>query len=417
MTQRRWTVATLLAICTSGVAACSAVTPTPTHAPSVATSPDRESARPPSLPQPSTPPRASDEPGPSFPPDDLRAEIDIISVDPALTHPILEFVSDGEAILFSSARAEDAGPDAAPDLWRILPPRAEPELLWRNPERNHSIVKITGDLGLVAFVEMPLTGERAWNLWLLPRGAEEAVLVDAHPGDEDVSSLVPSVAVSESSVVWTAFDRGSDGPVSQLRIARAPGWEPQTIHELPAVEAEVWLPSMRGSTLAYTEVHYSPDRSSDERRVFLTSTAADAEPRRLDTSGRATMPIVVEDAVLWKEADRGFSMFNWGRMFRYDLRTETVSRLSTVPQRYVNYPSAGYRFVAWWGADSFRLVVYDLVTDEPRLVATNSIESQGSELRPSLAGDLLVWRHVVAFDPEDLGELRYAFLPPVREPR
>jgi hypothetical protein len=329
---------------------------------------------------------------------------------------VLEFVSDGEAILFSSARAEDVGPDGAPDLWRVLPPRLEPELLWRNPERNHSIVKIAGDLGLVAFVEMPVSGERAWNLWLLPRGAREAVLLDEHPGDEEVSSLVPSLAVHENTVAWTAFDRGPDGAVSQLLVASAPDWQPRTLHELPAVEAEFWLPSLRGSTLAYAEVHYGPDRSTDERHVYLTSTDPDAEPVRLDASGRATMPVVVDDAVLWKEADPGFSMFNWGRMFRYDLSTHTAERLSTAPQGYVNYPSAGGRFVAWWGADSFRLNVYDLVRDEPRLVAVNSTASQESEFRPHLAGDLLVWRHVDVLDADDPGELRYAFLPPVREP-
>jgi hypothetical protein len=37
-------------------------------------------------------------------------------------------------------------------------------------------------------------------------------------------------------------------------------------------------------------------------------------------------------------------------------------------------------------------------------------------LRPHLAGDLLVWRHVRAFDENGPDELRYAFLPPVREP-
>ena len=333
-----------------------------------------------------------------------------------MTHPLLEFVSDGESIVFSSARAEDAGPDGAPDLWRILPPDLQPALVWRNPERNHSIVKIAGDLGLFAFVEMPLTGERAWNLWLLPRGESEAILLDSHPGDEGVSSLVPSIAVHENTVAWTAFDRGADGPVSQLRIAQAPEWQPTTIHELPAAEAEVWLPSLLASTLAYMEVHYSADRSTDERRVYLTTTAADAERVRLDRSGRATMPLVVDGAVLWKEADEGFSIFNWGRMFRYDLRTDTVARLSTSPQHYVNYPSAGGRFVAWWGADSFRLAVYDLARDETRLVAVNSVASDESEFRPHLAGDLLVWRHLRVSDGDDRGELRYAFLPPVREP-
>lgn len=406
----RWQVAGLLAICASGVTACTAVTPNPSPAGSLAT--DSPAAATPSEAAPSI------AVGSKLPDDgDLRAEIEIVSVDPSVTHPLLEFASDGEAIVFSSGRADDAGPGAAPDLWRILPPSTEPELLWRNPERDHAIVKIAGDLGLIAFVEMPLTGERAWNLWLLPRGADAPILLDRHPGDEDVSSLVPSLAVSEQTVAWTAFDRGEDGPVSQLLVARAPDWEPEMIHELSASTAEIWLPSLRGSELAYTEVHYSPDRSTDERRVYLTTSTPGAERRRLDDSGLATMPIVVDDAVLWKEADPGFNMFNWGRMFRYDLRTNQVERLDTAPQPDVNYPSAGSRFVTWWGADSFWLTVYDLVRDEPRLVARNPHESQESEFEPHIAGDLLVWRHVAPLDPDDRGELRYAFLPPLREPR
>lgn len=406
----RWQVAGLLAICASGVAACAAVAPTPSPARSEpaasAVAPQRSMA-------------ASRAPTPSRAPadDDLRAEIEIVPVDPALTHPLLGFVSDGQSIVFSSGRAADAGPDAAPDLWRIVPPAAEPELLWRNPERDHAIVKIAGDLGLIAFVDMPLTGERAWNLWLLPRGADAPILLDRHPGDEDVSSLVPSLAVSEETVAWTAFDRGDDGPVSQLLLARAPDWRPETLHQLPADDAEIWLPSLRGSTLAYTEVHYSADRSTDERHVYLTTTAPNAERRRLDDSGLATMPVVLDGAVIWKEADRGFSMFNWGRLFRYDLRTNGVALLDTAPQPDVNYPSAGSRFVTWWGADSFWLTVYDLARDEPRLVARNTHESQESELEPHVAGDLLVWRHVSPLDPDDPGELRYAFLPPLREPR
>ena len=411
MKRRRWASAALLAACASGMAACTAVIPTPTPADPSATPPSEDATL---SPAPSS--ARSGPPSPSFAEDDLRGEIEIVSIPPELTHPLLEFVSDGESIVFSSARAEDAGPEGAPDLWRIRPPESEPELVWRNPERNHSIVKIAGDLGLFAFVDMPVTGERAWNLWLLPRGEPEAILLDSHPGHEDVSSLVPSIAVHENAVVWTAFDRGPDGPVSQLRSAAAPDWRPRTIRELPAADAEVWLPSLRGPTLAYMEVHYSADRSTDERHVYLTTTAPDAERVRLDASGQATMPIVVEDAVLWKEADPGFSIFNWGRMLRYDLRSETVERLPTSPQHYVNYPSAGSRFVAWWGADSFRLAVYDLVRDETRLVAVNSVASDESELLPHLAGDLLVWRHVRVSDGDDRGELRYAFLPPIREP-
>ena len=348
--------------------------------------------------------------------DELSERVEIRSIDPSLTNPVLEFRSDGESIVFSSGRAPDTAPDATPDLWRISPPKGEAELLWRNPERNHSIVRIAADLGSVAFVDMPVTGERAWSLWFLPRGATTPLLLDTHPGDEDVSSLVPSMALWGETLVWTAFDRGTDGPVSQLRIAQAPDWEPRTIRELLAADAEVWLPSLLGSTLAYVEVHYRDGRTSDERFVFLTDTAPDAEPRRLDASGLATMPVVVDGAVLWKEADPGFAMFNWGRMFHHDLATGTTRRLRLSPQRYVNYPSAGNRYAAWWGADSFQLGVYDLLLDEPQLLFRRPTASDESALRPHIAGDLLVWMHVDVEADGEHGELRYAFLPGVRDP-
>src|SRR6187455_1768193 len=173
----------------------------------------------------------------------LGDELEIGILPREVSGTTLEFVSDGSAILYSSSREPDAGAESAPDLWRYEPGAAEPTLLWRNAERDHSIVKIAGDVGTAAFVEMPITGERAWNLWLVPEPGAEAILLDRHPGDDGVSSLVPSIAVRDSLVAWTAFDRGPDGPVSQLLIARAPAWEPTLLQQRRAAEAELWLPS------------------------------------------------------------------------------------------------------------------------------------------------------------------------------
>jgi hypothetical protein len=401
---RRWTSAALAAG-VWGVAGCSTVTPPLLSEPAAHTA--SPSAEP-------SPPTGSE--APSFATGDLRTEIEVGSIEASLTHPMLEFVSDGHAVVYSSGRAEDAGRDAAPDLWRITPPQRDPELLWRNPSRDHSIVGVVGDLGAYAFVEMPITNERAWNLWLLPRNASVPILLDSHPGDEAVSSLVPSMAISENTVAWTAFDLGSAGPVSQLLMAEGPDWTPVLLHELPAQEAEVWLPSLRGGSLAYMEVHYNDDRSTDERHVYLITATPGAERQRLDESGLATMPMLVDGAVLWKEADPGFNMFNWGRLFRYDLGTGEVRRLFTRPQQYVNYPSAGSRFVAYWGADSFQFSVYDLLLDEARLIERHSTASQESVVRPHIAWDLLVWLHVDTDEAGGESELRWAFLPPLREP-
>lgn len=343
----------------------------------------------------------------------LAAEIEVGHLDPHTTHPILEFASDGRSVIFSSGIAPDSGAEAAPDLWQFEPGRTvAPELVWRNPDRDHSIVKIAGDLGTTAFVDIPTTGERAWNLWLVPEVGADPILLDSHPGDDDVPSLVPSFSVYQPIIAWTAFDRGTDGPVSQLLYAEAPTWTPTVALERPAAEAELWLPSLYGRTVVYSEVRYSTDHQTDERSVHLLRLGVPgAEPRRLDASGRATMPVISDDTVLWKEADPGFNMFNWGRMFQCDIASGEVSPVSIWPQEYVNYPSAGGRFVAWWGADAFSFGVFDLVRDRARLIASYPSKSETNVLRPHIAGDLLVWLYVEGAGPDASSELRYAFLP------
>lgn len=407
--------ATALAVAglTASLAGCaSASVPTPT--PPSATS---------STPAISAVPIATPSAVPTATPDwtslvDLGLELDIGVLGPEHTDDMLEFVSTGDAVLFSSGAASDVGTTTgAPDLWRLEPYVGEPELVWKNPQRDHSLVLLGGDIGTYAFVDMPLTGERAWTLFVLPRNADEAVVLDEHPGDEDVPSFVPSFSVYEGRIVWTAFDRGPNGPVSQLLTAADPTWEPEVLLEYPAAEVELWLPSLLGTDVAYTEVRYSHDGQSDERSVWLMSVADPASTRRLDTTGRATMPVVIPDAVLWKQADRGYNMFNWGRMYRYEREAEEVTLVDITPQTYVNYPSGGQRFAAWRGADSFQFGVYDHVVDEPRLIEVNPPGSDTSVLRPHIHEGLLVWMRVVGSDADAVGELRYAWTPDAAEVR
>jgi len=381
------------------MAACTAAVPSPS-APTIAPTPDQASPG-----DVSPNPVASQRLG-------LGDELEVKTFPRELSGTTLEFVSDGSAILYSSSRAPDAGAESAPDLWRYEPGAAGPTVVWRNPDRDHSIVKIACDVGTAAFVEMPVTGERAWNLWLVPQPGADGILLDRHPGAEDVSSLVPSVSVRESTVAWTSFDRGPDGPVSQLLIAEAPDWTPRLLQERAAAEAELWFPSIYAGRMVYTEVRYAPDRSTDERRVFLLDLAdPTAAPTRLDTTGRATMPLILGDRVLWKETDPGFNMFNWGRMVGCRVPGCHPEPISVAPQEMVNYPSIGERFVAWWGRDAFAFGVYDLERGGARLIARYRDESGDNVLRPHLAGGLLVWLFVDTSLPGTPSELRYAFLP------
>ena len=154
-----------------------------------------------------------------------------------------------------------------------------------------------------------------------------------------------------------------------MLLARAPDWEPTLLLERSAAERELWFPSLHGARVAFSEVVYSPDRTTDQRHVYLLDLGApESEPVRLDHSDLATMPVLVEDTVIWKEADPGFSMFNWGLLWRHDLGGPGPMRLDTAPVDYVDTPSAGSRFVAWSAADSFQFVVYDLLENRPRVI-------------------------------------------------
>jgi hypothetical protein len=364
------------------------------------------------LPSPSSTPASSAEPS-REPAGDLGREIVIESLDTDWTSHMLEFASDGEAVIFSSGALDGSDGEHTPDLWRYVPGAAGPELVWQNPRRDRSLVKIDGEFGTWAFAELPLSGELTWDFWLLPGAGADAILLDTHPGAEDFPDFVPSFDIHEGQIVWTAFDVGPDGaPVSQLLYARAPEWEPRVVVERDARLAELWLPSLRGSQAVYCEVVYSADRSTDERHVYLADLAQpNVPPRRLDTSGRATMPLLlINDGVVWKEADPGFNMFNWGRMFRYDLETGDVAPMGMRPQEYVNYPSGGSRFIAAWGATTADFGVYDYEIGGPRLI--DRYPPEVSILRPHISWDLLVWLHVVTGpEPRPAPEVRFAFLP------
>ena len=349
----------------------------------------------------------------------LAADLEVATLDAATSDSILSFTSTGSAIAFSSNLADDADPDAAPDLWRVTPGGdPEPELLWRNPNRDHSLTALAGDLDAIAFVDIPTTGERAWQLWIVP-GDGAPALLDEHPGDAEVPSLVPSISVYWPVVVWTAFDIGPAGPVSQLLTASAPDWTPELLLERDAALSELWLPSVQETTVAFTEVVYGPDRTTDERRAYLWRfDDPSSEPMRLDGSGLATMPQLVGlDTVVWKEADPGFNMFNWGRLFRHDVGSGAATPMFLgAQQEYVNYPSAGSRFVAWWGSNTAEFGIYDLAREAVRTV--ERYEPTGSEavLRSHVHGDLLAWLYID--DPpigETIVELRYAELPTLKQ--
>jgi hypothetical protein len=252
-------------------------------------------------------------------------------------------------------------------------------------------------------------GARDWNLWLLPHVGDEPVLLDSHPGDEEVSGLLPSMSVYEDRVVWTAFDRGPTGAVSQMLIAEGPDWASVVLQQREARTGELWLPSLRGTSLVYCELTYNGDRTHDERHVFLTDLRQAEPPRQLDSSGRATMPQFVDDGVIWKETDPGFNMFNWGHLVFWNRLTEETRSIPSRLQPDVNHPSAGERFVAVVGYDSAVFEVYDVDRMRWRLIDKYDVRAGEGIYRAHLGGQLLAW---LESKPEGQpAALRWAFLP------
>ncbi len=327
---------------------------------------------------------------------------------------MLDFASDSYAVIYSSGVLDGRSGDAAPDLWRYVPGNPEPELLWRNVARDRQLPKVGGDTDVWAFVETSSRGEPWWKLWVLTEPGGTPIELDASSGDPDTPTLVPSFDVDAGRVAWTAFHpgTGSGTAVSQLWIARAPHWQPQLLREHDATERAYWLPSLRGEQLAYVEVMLADDTADDVRHVMLLDLARpDADARQLDSSGNATMPILLDDGVVWKEPDVGFAMFNWGRLFRYSFTDDRVSTVRTGPQDYVNYPSGGGRFIAMWGSDASVFTIHDLARGASRLIARYDDDAHAIT-RPHLAGDLLVWLHADPGDPGGLpGAIEYAWLP------
>lgn len=387
MNRRTRAVATLVATAVIGTAACTAAVPQPTRVSAPATptlstrAPEGSDALEASPPARTTRPSAN------------RLDLEIGRIDPDWLWPMLEFASDSYGIIWSSGVADGPRGNTAPDLWRWVPGWEEPELLWRNPHRDRQLAKIGGDTDVWVFAEISSEGDDWWNLWLLEEDSPEPILLDALAPGTDVPSLVPSFDVDDGRVAWTSFDVGPEGGsiVSELWLAEAPAWEPRLVARHDAAARALWLPSMYGHQLAYVDVTLAAETADDVRHVMLLDLFdADAVPVQLDTSGNATMPVLTDGGVIWKEPDAGFSMFSWGRLFRYAFDTGTISELRMGSQDYVNYPSGGSRFLAAWGADTSVFSVHDLERRGSRLVVTVEDDSE-SIVRAHVAGELLVW--------------------------
>lgn len=362
-------------------------------------------------PQPSVPAASTT----ALPPAD--ANLEIFDIPQEFTTPLLEAISDGESIVWSSGAAE--GREEAPDLYRYVPGAAEPELIYRNFDRDSYLIPIATAAGRYVFSELNtrLYGQVGWGLWYLEGPNAQPVELDRFDPNREQYSPYPWIAMDSERVVWTS----GHGPVgasrSDLLMVEIPSLERTVLRSEPYDERQMWFVDLDDGRVVYDMVLYATDdHPEEERHVYLLDVRnAAAEPQRLDTTGLAAMPLITGNTVVWKETTLEFDARNWGTLVRHSLTDGTTQPLDFGPNESLNYPAMGDRFVVAWATDDTNFYIHDLVERRALRVLDFEPTSHSGIVRPHVQGDLLVFVEVY-WDPELLVErpllLRWAWLPP-----
>lgn len=357
-----------------------------------------------STPRTESPAPATAPPSPSAP---APVAIDIHEVPTSVTELLQDYRTDGDEIVFSSGPIDDPQM-TAPDLYRYNRDTGTRELIFRNPDRDSNLLPVAVSDGQYAFAELNerLYGPYGWGLWYMSSSQATPRLLDQTDPEQQMPSPLPLMALSGDRIVWQAFHQAADGPRSQLLVAELPDGDKRVLLSArPDTEAQYWSPSLDGDLLVYSVVDYSqPDTP---RYVYLLDLGEpDANPRRLDTSGRAVTPVIHGDSVVWKEAA---DVFDWGTVTYLSLSGTPPIHPDFGRQTELNYPSVGGRFVAAWGRDYGVVYVYDLERQAALLVEEWPESPPAISVRPVISGDLLLW--VSSADPEDSLHLKWATLP------
>lgn len=326
------------------------------------------------------------------------------AIDQRFTTPLLAVATTDTEVLWS------AGPEAdgnfAPDLYRLDVDSAAVERLVRSPDRQANLLPIAGSSAGYAYVRSVYDGNLAiWQLWYVPAGgATEPVLLDEMDPPPEGIAPAPTLALSDSWLVWAAVHVRDGVPTSELTALALGSTASTVLESAPAGDAQYWFPSLDGAGLVYNVLRQRPTDSS--REVYLRDLSTQAPPERLDDTGSAAIPQISGDTVIWKESID--NLLNWGRLVRYSLTSRETTPIVFGDETSLNYPTIGSRFVAAWERSSSTFYVYDLL--EQRSVVVEALEpaSLDVNVRPYVHGRVLAWSHAPA--EGDL-ELRWTLLP------
>jgi hypothetical protein len=378
-------IAVLLAILF--VSGCSDRSPTNAPTPSAIDHPPR------------TPPMTGPKASSVEPPTSLNVE----AVPQAFTTPLLDVATDGTSIVWSSGA--DAGPGVAPDVYQYIPGGSNPVKVFASSDRNATVSPIAVSGHNVMVVEAnPEAKPGAWRLWYVAGPSTKPVLVDQ---SDALQGPYPFVAVDSGRVVWTAFHMRSTGPRSELTVATLPDLHREVLDSTPADRVEHWFPSLDGDNLVYGTVETSA--TSVARHVYLRDVAQPARDAvQLDSTGKAAMPAISGDNVVWKETVD--NVLERGTLVYLSLHDHREIPIPFGDESQVNTPSIGNRFIAADAIDPTRFFLFDLSNSHSVLLREFPATGREVIVRPHLRGDLLVWAHSPAAEGADL-ILEWSHLP------
>jgi hypothetical protein len=333
----------------------------------------------------------------------------------SLTTPLLDVTTDGSQIIWS--KGTPGSTVGAPYLYEYTPGQPSPSIVYSDSDKTATVSPIAVSSSGYAFVEQFSRGgaDIGWRLFYLPHSGQRPISVETSETDPaSFNGLIPQITLTKHYLVWTAVHDVNGNGQFYLRAYSIDTGQITTLQTSPANLTEYWFPSGDATDrLVYSTVERSAPGSEAAFHVYFLPDLASlaSQPVRLDSDGGGTNPVISGDTVVWKQVMNNVT--NYGNALVVHSLSSRQARQEKLPdQPFVTTLSVGDRYVANWGMDAAKLVLFDLVTGKPFDLYNNpSTTSSPAYVRPVVAGDVLVFISG-SIDPSVPLQLSWMYLPP-----
>jgi hypothetical protein len=323
-----------------------------------------------------------------------------------------DLATDGTVIAWSDGTVDVD----APALWRFDPATGDMTVVYRSATPGAILSNLAVRHGTYAFGEVTprADGSRTWRLVVLdPTGRTQ--ILDANDVPSDQVGVLPMAAISDRGVLWaTNHAGGSRSLRCELRYSLLSDLRPRVLASEPCSRTEFWYPRSDGRRLVYGTVEYSGNGGADARHVYLVDDTDLEQPRRLDADGQASLPAILDDTVVWKDAPLDLNMFSPAGLTALELTAGATAHdvpFPSVGPPQLTTPSIGPGFVVGDDVRGGSVVAWDrrreVAVDVDHLAGTDPGFLSGARL----ADSLLAWFYTSSAQGGGTREIRWLTLP------